>query len=940
VLPVPRRHFLPWDRPLLPSAVAFLAGNWRGPEPLDLSRVLVLVPTRQSGRRLREALAEHAAARQSAVFAPRVLTPQALVSGFEQPGAATRMECLLAWTDVLRAIAPADFREVFPVNPPARSFSWALRLAEQFARLQAALAENALRIADVGVKAGDFPEIARWRQLASLEQLWLERLRREGRSSPYVVATAEAPAWTEGVDRVVVIATVDPWPAATAALEACLPTLPPDVLVFAPDSLADAFDAWGRPIAAVWTKRTVELADFERRVHLCADPSEQAGKIAALAQAYATRGSPDGWLAIGVADPEIAPLAEGEMARAGVPLFNPEGRPYRMSGLFHLLSALADIARAPTFDAVEAFARCPEFLAYAAPEGAAGAPTAERLLADLDDLRKRHLPPDLAAARRHARGDLAVALAAIEEVRAVLTNGAFAPAVATVLERLLASPRGSGPRAEDEPQQTTAAAWADVLDQCTAAGALFGRLETADWWEIALRAFGEGRGREEKQSDAVELQGWLELLFEAAPHLIVAGLNDGFVPEAVRDDAFLPESLRARLGLTTNGGRFARDAYLLQAMAACRAQKGRIDITFGKTTDAGDPLRPSRLLLRCEDADLPARIAFLFRTPQALAAHLPWRRAWRLRPRPVAPPTQVAVTALRRWLACPFRFYLHTALRMEPVDAAKSEMDAFDFGTLCHAAFEAMGREPALRDCTDAAVLREFLGAQLERHARARYGAELSLPLLIQVESARQRLGKLADLQARQRAEGWVIEAVEQPFTVEIAGLVLRGKIDRIDRHTSTGAARVLDYKTSDVAIMPRAAHLRPARADETAPEWARVAIDDKIRVWTDLQLPLYRQALAPTLGHEISCGYINLPKAIGQTALTLWDDYSPELHAAAVRCAEGIGRAIQAGEFWPPNETIRPESDDFAPLFHRGVADSVEWPATRAGQFTAGEQP
>ena len=36
---------------------------------------MVVVPTRQSGRRLREAIAGHAATKGQAAFAPRVLTP-------------------------------------------------------------------------------------------------------------------------------------------------------------------------------------------------------------------------------------------------------------------------------------------------------------------------------------------------------------------------------------------------------------------------------------------------------------------------------------------------------------------------------------------------------------------------------------------------------------------------------------------------------------------------------------------------------------------------------------------------------------------------------------------------------------------------------------------------------------------------------------------------
>ena len=56
--PEVRRHFLPWDRPLPAQAAEHLASGWGGSGPIDVSRLLVVVPTRQSGRRLREALSE------------------------------------------------------------------------------------------------------------------------------------------------------------------------------------------------------------------------------------------------------------------------------------------------------------------------------------------------------------------------------------------------------------------------------------------------------------------------------------------------------------------------------------------------------------------------------------------------------------------------------------------------------------------------------------------------------------------------------------------------------------------------------------------------------------------------------------------------------------------------------------------------------------------
>jgi len=927
-----RRHFLPWDRPLLPQAAAHLAGGWAGGAPLDLSATLAIVPTKQSGRRLREALAGYAAQRGQAVFPPRVLTPEALLAlGAADGGAATRLDVLLAWTAVLRAADPAEFSDVFPVAPPAPSFVWALRLAQDFVRLQTQLAEAGLRIADVPARAGgdaEFPEAARWTQLAELERRHDARLAGAGLRAPIVaeLAWAAAPELPDGVSRVVLVAAPDPLPRIAGVLTAWARTVPVEIVVFAPETEAAAFDDWGRPVPDHWAQRALELPDFERRVRLCSDPAAQAEALAATAARHA---DPDGLVALGVADVEIAPLLAHALARAGVPSFDPEGRLWRDEALHALLSALAGLASGDSFAAAAALARCPDVLSALRAECGA-AFSAANWLAGLDDLHARHLPADLAAARRHApertrHPELAPGLDFLAALRADLAGGAFPDNARAALGRIFRARRLDLARPDDARLAAAAAAWRAVIDDCARAAERFGKLDTAEGWELALRLFAEGRRAEDKPAGALELQGWLELLWEDAPRLLVAGLNDGLVPEAIVGDAFLPERLRVRLGLKSNAARFARDAYLLQALAAVRGAAGRLEVFFGKTSAAGDPLRPSRLLLRCPDADLPRRIAFLFRPAEAAGENPSWRRAWRLAPRRVPPPGRVAVTGLRAWLACPFRFYLSRVLRMQAVDPAKTELDVFDFGTLCHAALEAMGREPALRDETDAAELRAFLLARLDAEAARRFGAAPTLPLLVQLESARQRLSRAADAQAQSRAEGWVIEDVERPFELPVGELVVTGKFDRVDRHERTGALRVLDYKTSDRPVEPWQAHLRAARREETAPEFARLAFEGRDHVWTDLQLPLYMR-VAAAQGAPVEGAYFNLPKAVGETGIRPWSGYTPELDAAAWRCAEGVAEAIGAGRFWPPDETLRPEQDDFAALFHHGVADSVAW--------------
>ncbi|MEO7413375.1 MAG: PD-(D/E)XK nuclease family protein [Opitutaceae bacterium] len=916
-----RRHFLSWERPLLPQAVSWLVAGWEGGHPLDLSRTLVIVPTRQSGRRLREALAIFAATKNQAAFPPRVLTPDTLISLSLGSDVASRSDALLAWIEVFLTIELPAFREVFPIDPPARNFAWACGVAHSFIRLQATLAEGGLTFAEVPFNAGDtFVEAARWVQLGALERLYERHLAEHGLKAPQAarIEAARGSAALAGIERIVLCATPDPLPLALQYLSAQAASLPVEILVFAPAAEGIGFDDWGRPRSEYWSQREIELPDFKKRVHLCAHPAAQAEQVAVLAGAYP---NPPDVLGVGVADPEVLPLLTTALRRREVPSFNPEGRSRRQESLFRLLKVLVDLVREPTFAVVQLLALCPDFLALLCAR-LGNKFSVAKWLAELDELRARHLPGDLAAARHHARDESVIAgLAIVEELRGQLLARDFATSAAAALRLLFADRRLDLAEGTDAQLVEAASAWNEVVRECAAAGAHFPRLTTAEWWEFALRLYAGGFATEEKPLRALELQGWLELLWEDAPHLAIAGMNDGRVPESVSGDAYLPEALRTRLGLKNNEARFARDGYILQAVVSCRP---RTDCLFGKTSTAGEPLRPSRLLLRCRDEALPDQVAFLFRAAPLVQPNFPWRRAWKLQPRSVPPPQRIRVTALRDYLQCPFRFYLRHVLRMESVKPGKTELDAMDFGTLCHSALEQIGKQPALRDCTDPVWLREVLVNEFDRAVRGRFGTRLTLPLVVQGESARQRLAKAAEIQARERAAGWIIEAVETPFEIEIGGMIVRGKIDRIERHGETGARRVLDYKTSDKASTPAAAHFNRPRRGETPAEWARFEMDGRLRVWTDLQLPLYLHALSLKSNDVMTGGYFNLPKAAGETGIALWEDYSPGLKTAALRCAEGVCTAIRAGEFWPPNETLNPEYDEFAALFHHGVAASI----------------
>jgi len=1025
-----RLRFFTWEKPLLGQAVDYLIGGASarsegvalaqraavdrgngaaagraGGRALDLSAQLVVVPTRQAGRRLREALATsaparlaasasvqwptHAGAQGTAIFPPLVLTFDALLEVLREASEseaaeplraqASQSQVLLAWVDVLLRVDFDAFRAVFPVNPPAQNFSWARELADQLAKLQDELRENDLGLVEVAARLEpDFPEFARWQELAELERRQRVTLAECGLASPLEVqrellARGKLPS---GIERVLVLAWPDPRPMVLGFFKRVAQALPVEVCVYAAERERDRFDGWGRPVPEKWAGRELRLPDFEERVRVCADPNEQAERLAEAASLYkgadskkaegdartrfddgsAAKAAPrtssgrapsekvcDLPLALGVLDAEIVRPLETTLRERGVPSYNPEGRERRGDRLHQLLSALAAFAHEERFHALARLVRQPDVLRCLCEDNEAGGAA---FLAQLDGVYERHLPPDLSGVRakwpsRDSSG--LAALARLAEWREELRRSAFPQNVQAVLVQIFQGRHFDLAHADDAESVAAAEDWARCVREIAEAVPLCPALRGSEvqegreaLLELALARYARERVSAEKPADAVELQGWLELIWEDAPHLVVAGLNEEKVPASVSGDLFLPERLREKLGLKTNAQRFAVDAYYLQALAASRASSGaRLDVLLGRVSSAGDPLKPSRLLLRCADEELPERVQFLFRElPPRGGANLAWARAWPLQlpdPSEVALPLHLPVTGLRAWLACPLRFYLSRVLKLRAVDSQKVEMDARDFGTLCHAALEAMGREDALRGCTDVERLQRFLREALDAEAARSFGRRLSVPLVVQVESARQRLDALAVEQARFHAEGWRIKRVEWEFELPIGELVFRGKIDRIDEHEPSGAVRVIDYKTGDKADTPEKVHLVSRPKGEEFPEWRVFQSDGekKPRAWADLQLPIYERVCAGEFpGRDLRCGYFNLPRAVGDTGLSLWEDYTPELAASAWGCAEGVAAAIARREFWPPRELKGhgAERDEFATLFQRGAAESISF--------------
>jgi ATP-dependent helicase/nuclease subunit B len=657
----------------------------------------------------------------------------------------------------------------------------------------------------------------------------------------------------------------------------------------------------------------------------------------AVVQACRVRSNRD--VAVGVCDATFAPAVARRFQEAGWLTFEPEGVPLAKDGWPELLDALAAALDSPAdHAAVVRVARHPvvwsgwlqgysAHAAFAALEkweienAASSAETTIERLCNSSHAAQKSAGELLAKVHRFVTAATSDTEAFESQLRDWLQAGA-----AEAADRALAEMKS----------------WS----QLRTAG--FGLSLRLTWLAASLASV----SRSSDSSEAVlALQGWMELSFDPAPHLILAGLHEGSVPEMPPVDPLITEAVRETLALRDRRSRLARDAFLYSAMVEGRRAQGSVTVVTAQVDAQGDPCKPSRVLLQARRQLLPERVLCLVkeRPDVPLQPTPPWSRAnWKLRPPAGALANKawdhVSPSTLRAYLVCPTRFYFEKVLGWEAFEPFDDELDAGGFGSLIHAVLRAWGSDTAAREINDARKLRDCWLDLLQQEVRARFGSSLSPLIRLQIMSAEERLGALVTSQAEQREAGWRVVEVEKELNgvLTLAGLPVNMKVDRIDRHDD-GRVRVVDYKTGKSGEDPAKAHLRAWSEEKCPAALGPLCIvrgkgnsKEKSYGWTDLQLPLYVAAVKQhmDLTEFPEAYYVSLPAAVGDTEFVLFEGLSEKIDAA-MQWAEEAARRIGAGVYWPPAPEVK--YDSLAALAPEGLAQALgnDW-----AKFLAGNPP
>lgn len=938
------RTFLDWKRPALPATAALLADSYAHADSLDLGSALVALPGARAARRLKELLVEEADRRGLRLVPPLVATlgslPESLytpAAPFLDAGTAVRL-----WLRQLRTAAREDMALLFPHAPgPDDARGW-MHLAATVRTLHETVGAAGRTFADVAESCDAsllYDDTNRWSVLARMQAGYaaaadglqradrdLERIRAvEGRA-----IACEHDLWLIGIAEM---------PLVLRSMLRLLVRARPDgvrILVHAPQSEAERFDELGCVVPRAWLDADIALRDDQ--LTIVGHPSNQATEVARyLASLDAELAADD--IVIGVPDSEVVPYIEQQLAALDVKARDAAGTPVARTSAYRLLDTIADVVHDRSFDAVAALARHPAFGDWLRRRrwdiehrGAAAFKEADGWLIQLDEFLAQRLPVSLEHDLPQAEGRGRTVVEALRvavlgesmlgRLQGRRTLREWMPAILELLLEIYGERAFSRDVPDERRLLGAAEALRDAaLEHLRVVPELDVECDAAAAIRILLDDVRGATLPPEADDAAIELLGWLELHLDDAPVAVLTGMNEPFVPEAVNADAFLPNSLRTRLGIIDNDVRHARDAYQLTAMLHSR----RVHAIAGRRTMTGDPLRPSRLVLATsgdglarrirtfleDDADRP-RAAADVTEAMSSAFVLPPQKAISLD----ALPDAFRVTDFRYILADPYMWALDRVLGGDAVDDSARELDPLRFGSVAHKVLERFGRSEAA-SWEDADRIATWLEQALDAYVGEMLGRTLPA-VTLQVEQLRLRLHSFARCQAEWIRDGWKTVGIEcgtpdggAPFDVDGTIVRLKGRIDRIDYHEGRNEWALFDYKTSERAEPPEDAHRK--RSGE----------------WTDLQLPLYKAILPQVVDADgrsvvqdtdatVRVGYITLCGEPKEIAFRVAEWTAADLGDALAAAREAV-RVVRGNAFSFVGASDDWLSDDMAELLGRG---------------------
>lgn len=357
----------------------------------------------------------------------------------------------------------------------------------------------------------------------------------------------------------------------------------------------------------------------------------------------------------------------------------------------------------------------------------------------------------------------------------------------------------------DSSNHQAVVAWRELLARLAAQDLVSTRLNYAEALATLRRMASERVFQPQTPAAPVQVLGLLEASGLDFDSLWVMGLDDESWPPSPRPNPFLPLDLQRARGIPHASAEreleFARR--LTERFAASAG-----NVVFSYPLNAGDEKRRASPLLQAYAAATPNDLPPL---QENLASHIfAARRLETLEDdqAPALPLGSVVKGGTRLFqyqAACPFRAFATLRLDARTPEEPQPGLDAKARGMLLHWALEALWKTLnshaalcAMSEDSLLAAIRNAVNNAMEILARDR--SQTLSGRFREIESLRLvRLLRAWSEQEKARAPFQVV-AAEQKKTIELGGIVIEGRIDRVDQ-LDDGARVVIDYKTGQTSI-------------------------------------------------------------------------------------------------------------------------------------------
>ena len=343
------------------------------------------------------------------------------------------------------------------------------------------------------------------------------------------------------------------------------------------------------------------------------------------------------------------------------------------------------------------------------------------------------------------------------------------------------------------------------------------------------------------EADAIDVTGWLEVVLDDSPVVFLCDINEGILPKVKSSDIFLPDKLRARLGMNCSEDIVRRDRYYLRLLLdkdaktylfACRQSLDGTYRTLSRLLcdESEAPLARAKYV---EDfyAKAPAGSANLYASlflPKFEKGSLPGSLMQTIKDSM----TSINASSLNDFRECPFKFALRQ-IGVQSSNLAFRELTPTVYGSLAHQVMQKFA-EAKIQEALPPDE--EKTNAFFDETIRTLCGKHFvqSLPPLanFQIMQLKKKLALFAKEHMNWEKAGWKIDKAEEKFEKKIKNVKLTGKLDRLDRNAKqSNALCVIDYKTGASA-------------------------KDEKQMRNDLQLPAYLKLLEDSFPPEIPRSY------------------------------------------------------------------------------------